>query len=93
MSIARSTTARSGGRLLCDNPHPLMGGPPELACVELSDSEIERESKREMLDRMAVTFMVFFQARGRKRERMQEFEFWLRLSSVSESQSAELGRG
>ena len=52
---------------------------------KLSKTKINSESELQMLDRMALAFMVFFQARGRKFERMQEVECQVQLPGVSES--------
>ena len=53
---------------------------------ELPDTGSDIESQMQVLDGMALAFMNFFQLRGRKFERMQEFEFWLQLPGVSEFQ-------
>ena len=51
---------------------------------KLSDTDIHSECQMQALDGMAQAFMNFFQLRGRKLERMQQFEFRLQLPSVSE---------
>ena len=53
---------------------------------ELSDTDIDSESRMQALDDMAQAFVNFFQLRGRKFERMQEFKFRSQLPSVSEFQ-------
>ena len=53
---------------------------------KLLDTDIDSECQMQALDRMAQAFMNLFQLRGRKLERMQEFEFWLQLPSVPEFQ-------